>query len=46
MQEEPSVRAKLCKSFKYTFLSLLLFGLIVIGGIFIPFNGTYANSAS
>jgi hypothetical protein len=39
VQEEPSVGAKLCKSFKYTLLSLFLFGAIVICGIFIPFNG-------
>ncbi|XP_023346067.1 probable lysosomal cobalamin transporter isoform X2 [Eurytemora carolleeae] len=38
-EEEPSCGAKLCKSIKFTFVSLLLFSFLVVGGIFIPFNG-------
>ena len=43
---EPSLTQKLCHSFKYTLLSVFLFIILVISGIFLPFNGTPPPSNS
>lgn len=37
-QDEPSVSTKLCRSFKFTLLFLLLFSGLIIAGIFLPFR--------
>jgi len=39
-------RQKICRSFLYTFISLFLFGLLVLAGIFIPFNGSPPDGLS
>jgi LMBR1 domain-containing protein 1 len=39
-EEEPSVGQRLCHSVKYTILSIFLFSILVVAGIFIPFSGT------
>ena len=36
---EPSVGQRLCHSLKYTLVTMVIFSLVVVGGIFIPFSG-------
>jgi len=42
--DSPSVQARLCHSIKYTLLFIFLLSVLVLGGIFIPFNGLPPNN--
>jgi len=44
--EEVTVGQRLCHSFKYTTLTLFIFSLLVVGGIFIPFSGSPPDNSS
>lgn len=37
---EPSFGQKVCHSLKFTLLSILIFSILVVAGIFLPFNGS------
>jgi len=43
---EPTVGQRLCHSLKYTLLTLFIFSLLVVGGIFIPFSGTPPSNST
>lgn len=43
---EPSLSQKICHSFKYTLLSVFLFTILVISGIFLPFNGSPPSNST
>ena len=43
---EPSVSQKMCHSLKYTLLSVFLFTVLVISGIFLPFNGSPPSNST
>jgi len=45
-EDEPSVSAKLCRSLKFTLLSLLLFSVLVTVGIFLPFRESPPNNGT
>lgn len=38
--EEPPCQTKLCHALKFTLLSCFVFGLLVIAGVFLPFEGS------
>jgi len=44
--DEPRIGTKLCHSIKFTLLSLVCFALLVVAGIFIPFNGNPPSNST
>jgi len=44
--EDTSCGKKLCHSIKFTLLSCFLFGLLVVAGVFLPFNGSPPSTDS
>jgi len=43
---EPTVGQRLCHSAKYTVLTVFMFSLLVVAGIFIPFEGTPPSNST
>lgn len=43
---EPTVGQRLCHSLKYTLLTTFVFSLLVVAGIFIPFEGTPPSNST
>jgi len=43
---EPTVGQRLCYSLKYSLLTIFLFSLMVVAGIFIPFEGTPPSNST
>lgn len=43
---EPTVGQRLCYSLKYSLLTVFLFSLLVVAGIFIPFEGTPPSNST
>jgi len=43
---EPTVGQRLCHTLKYTLLTIFMFSLLVVAGIFIPFEGTPPSNST
>ena len=43
---EPSFGQKVCHSLKFTLLSIFIFSILVIAGIFLPFNGSPPSNST
>jgi len=43
---EPSFTEKVCHSLKYTLLSIFIFSILIIAGIFLPFNGSPPSNST